>query len=147
MRQASSLTRRPSLGASVIALLVLCMCHLDTANAGTRLLHCEISQGGGDPKVFEFKQTTDPYSVKSVDIDGYFRFKAVMVGAESIAYIKLYTYYRDSDQVILLHEANYVSPAAPSQADSTGSFTGINRLYSPVLGRELQYRCMLRGAV
>ena len=145
MRQASPVTRRPSWGANAIALMTLCVCHIAGANARIPLLRCEISQGGGNPRVFEFKQTVDPYSVKSVDIDGHFRFKAVMVGARRIAYIKLYTYYQDSDRVILLHEAKYVPPAVPSPSDSTRSFTGINYLYSPVLGRELQYSCMLTG--
>ncbi|GAB3096654.1 hypothetical protein [Cupriavidus yeoncheonensis] len=145
MRQASPATRRPSWGANVIALMTLCICHIAGANAEVPLIRCEISQGGGNPRVFEFRQAADPYSVKSVDIDGYFRFKAVMVGAGPIAYIKLYTYYQDSDRVILLHEAKYVPPAVPSPTDSTRSFTGINYLYSPVLGRELQYSCTLTG--
>ncbi|WP_011295925.1 hypothetical protein [Cupriavidus necator] len=146
MHEPNSLKVRPFRAASAIALLIPGMCHIALANASTPLLRCEISQGGGDPKIFDFKPTTDPYSVKSVDIDGYFRFKAVMVGAAPIAYIKLYTYYQDFDRVILLHEAKYVAPAVPSKSDSTGSFTGSNLLYSPVLGRELQYRCRLMGA-
>ncbi|WER49852.1 hypothetical protein CupriaWKF_22285 [Cupriavidus sp. WKF15] len=145
MRQASLPNCRPSWGTSVIALMTLITCQIAGANAGPPLLRCEISQGGGNPRVFEFKQAADPYSVKSVDIDGHFRFKAVMVGARATAYIKLYTYYQDSDRYILLHEAKYVPRAAPSHSDSTGSFTGINYLYSPVLGRELQYSCMLTG--
>lgn len=146
MRQVEHPTRRPR-GASAIALMTLWLCQIAGANAGTLLLRCEISQGGRNPRIFEFRQTADPYSVKSVDIDGHFRFKAAMVGAPDVAYIKLYTYYQDSDQVILLHEAKYVPPAFPSQSDSPGSFTGVNYLYSPVLGRELKYSCMLtRGA-
>lgn len=143
MRQAEQLPRRPSWDAIFIALMILWMSPIAEAKSGKPLLRCQISQGGGDPHIFEFKQTADPYSVKSVDIDGHFRFKAVMVGTEHIAYIKLYTYYQASHQVILLHEAKYVPPAVPSTSDSAGSFTGINYLYSPILGRELQYSCTL----
>ena len=85
----------------------------------------------------------DPYRVKSVDVGEHFRFKAVVVGDERhVDYIKLYTYYRNQRQAVLLHEAEYSAPEAQG-ASSPAALTGTQRLYSPRLGRELSYGCAL----
>jgi hypothetical protein len=78
-----------------------------------------------------------------VNINERFRFKAVVVGsAEKVDYIKLYTYYVSSGRPILLHYANYLSPVAQT-SPAPDALTGQQYLYSPVLGRQLQYACAL----
>jgi hypothetical protein len=105
-------------------------------------LRCKLSQGG-TVQVLDFMQVKDPYSVKAVDIGRHFRFKAVVIGDErKIDYIKLYTYYQSKRQAVLLHEANYLNPKLDASPD-LAALTGTNYLYSPELGRELQYGCAL----
>lgn len=93
-----------------------------------------------------FEPVPDPYAVKAVDINERFRFKAVVIGTgEKIDYIKLYAYYVSSGRAVLLHYAKYLSPV-PRQTALPGSLTGQQYLYSPVLGREMQYACALLEA-
>jgi hypothetical protein len=104
-------------------------------------LRCQIDQAG-ESKTIVSNAVSDPYRAKAIDINGRFRFKAVMVGNDAhIEYIKLYTYYQTARQDVLLHQASYSAidyvPAA------TLPLTGVVRLYSPPLGRELQYACVL----
>lgn len=94
-------------------------------------------------EVLDFTPVQDPYSAKPVDLNGKFRFKAVVIGDEhQIDYIKLYTYFRSKRQAVLLHEAKYLAPVAHA-GQSPVALTGMNYLYSPDLGRELQYGCAL----
>ena len=59
-----------------------------------------------------------------------------------IDYIKIYTYYQSKRQSILLHQAKYLTPASKA-SPSPDALTGVNHLYSPSSGRELQYGCAL----
>jgi hypothetical protein len=117
---------------------------LDSAcAAAVPLLRCTIEQGG-KTQVLEFSPGQDPYAAKAFDINGRFRFKAVVVGdARQIEYIKIYTYDFPKRQPVLLHEAKYLTPAASPLAQPA-SLTGVNYIYSPRLERELQYECVLQ---
>ncbi len=110
-------------------------------------LSCEIFQSGDTLKL-QFEPVSDPYVVKAVDINKRFRFKAVVMGsAEQIEYIKLYTYYMSSGRAVLLHYAKYLAPV-PQKNAAPDSLTGVQYLYSPVLGREIRYSCaLLEGSV
>jgi hypothetical protein len=111
--------------------------------SATPLLHCTIEQGGST-QVLEFGPEREPYTAKAIDINGRFRFKAVMVGdARQIEYIKLYTYDFPKRQPVLLHEAKYLAPFAHPNSQPA-SLTGVNFVYSPRLERELQYECVLQ---
>lgn len=106
-------------------------------------LQCEIAEGG-DAKMIELAPMAEPYDAKAVDINHRFRFKAVVVGSDrQIDYVKLYVYYWFRQQPVLLHEAKYLSPMARVDP-SPDALTGTQYLYSPELGREMQYRCALR---
>ncbi|MES2148523.1 MAG: hypothetical protein V4508_01905 [Pseudomonadota bacterium] len=106
------------------------------------LLRCQIDQGG-NTKVLEFTPSTDPYRVKAIDINGRFRFKAVVIGdANHVEYIKLYTYSAARRQPVLLHEVNYLAPVAQPGA-GPNALTGIHSIYSPQLEREMHYGCAL----
>ena len=110
--------------------------------AASPLLRCEIDQGG-ESYVADFLPSSDPYTVEAKDISGRFRFKVVMLGNEQlIESIKIYTYYQEQHQVVLLHMAKYMPPFIQSQP-SFAALTGVNYLYSPGLERELQYGCAL----
>lgn len=112
------------------------------AFAVPRLL-CEIAEGG-DVRVVEVAPMAEPYDAEGVDINHRFRFKAVVVGSDrQIDYVKLYAYYWSRQQPVLLHEAKYLSPQARLDP-RPDALTGTQYLYSPELGREMQYRCALR---
>ncbi len=87
----------------------------------------------------EFKPGSDPYVVEAIDIDQRFRFKVVVIGDEQkIDYLKTYVYYQTARQPVLLHSAHFFTPIAQP---APSSLTGVNHIYSPDLGRELQYDC------
>lgn len=102
-------------------------------------LRCEITYGG-DTQTVEATPQRDPYGVQAHDIAGRFRFKAVMVGnAGLVDYIKLYVYYQSDSQPVLLHEARYLPPFGAGVGPY--ALTGLNFIYAPGLGYELQYGC------
>jgi hypothetical protein len=110
--------------------------------AGGPRLRCTLDQGGTS-QVIEVGPVTDPYSVEAIDINGRFRFKAVVIGdAQLIQYIKLYTYYQTARRWVLLHEANYLAPRV-QPASSSAALTGRHSLYAPGREREFQYGCAL----
>lgn len=113
------------------------------AQAAPRL-RCQLEQGG-TTQVHEFTPVADPYGVAAIDINGRFRFKAVMIGDErQIQYIKLYTYYQTARRRLLVHEVKYLSPELPA-GTSLMALTGQNYVYSPGKEREFQYSCSLIG--
>jgi hypothetical protein len=130
-----------------------------TVPAASPFLRCKVSQGGMT-YTEDFLPSTDPYSVQARDINGQFQFKAVVLGTESLESIKIYTYYRQQHQVVLLHEVRYLPPfnqniqsseGAPASEnspdpDSHAALTGINYLYSPEVEQELRYGCALLEA-
>jgi hypothetical protein len=127
---------------SLFLVLFLFLAQVDEASSATPLLRCQLSQSG-DIQTLDFVPVSDPYTVKAVDINGRFRFKAVVIGSEQqIDYITLYVYYRAKRQWVLLHQAKYFPPFNQAVFPSA-SLTGVNYVYSPVLGRELQYSCAL----
>jgi hypothetical protein len=127
--------------ASIKALLMLPALLFTPVSHATPLLRCQITYAG-TTHTLDTAPGTDPYSVESMDIDGRFRFKAVVLGAgERIDTIKLYAYYETRRQPVLMHQARYTPPFAAS--DSPYALTGLNYLYSPPLGRELQYGCAI----
>ncbi len=129
--------RRDMAVVALLGLMVFSVC----VQASPRL-RCQVTLNG-ETRDLEFAPTKDPYNVEGIDIRKSFRFKVVVIGDEhQIDYIKLYTYYQSKRQAVLLHEAKYLAPAA-ELAPSPAALTGVNYLYSPVLGRELQYGCAL----
>ena len=118
--------------------------------AALPFLRCEVTQGGMT-YTEDFLPSADPYSVQAKDINGQFQFKAVLLGTESLESVKIYTYYRQQHQVVLLHEARYLPPFNQDIQDSENypnpasyaALTGINYLYSPEVEQELRYGCEL----
>ncbi|MBU0753330.1 MAG: hypothetical protein KJ787_14565 [Gammaproteobacteria bacterium] len=105
-------------------------------------LHCQVGQAGEVLSV-DVRPGANPYDFKAVDIRGNFRFRAVVIGDErTIEYIKLYTYYQTRQQPVLMHQVKYLAPAMPG-VGRTVPLTGVVQLFSPRLGREIQYSCTL----
>ncbi len=131
---------RPALTAVLVGFIAGAL--ISTIASASPRLRCQLSQGD-TAQVLDFAPVLNPYSVKAVDLNGRFRFKAVVIGDERrIDYIKLYTYYQSKRQAVLLHEAKYLAPVVDTGAGSA-TLTGTNILYSPSLGREFQYACAL----
>lgn len=106
------------------------------------LLRCQITQSG-ESRIVDFPPVNDPYSVKAIDINGRFRFKAVVIGdVRKVAYIKLYIYDHAVPQPMLLHEAKYLAPV-PLLDGSYAALTGVIDVYSQPMQRNLQYGCAL----
>lgn len=118
-------------------------CALLSSNiSASPLLRCQIKQGG-ITQTIDTSPTSDPYRVKTIDINGRFRFKAVVVGhLQQVDYVKLYTYFPAPRQPVLLHEATYLAPMVQT-GSAPAALTGLNTVYSPSLERELQYQCTL----
>ena len=94
-----------------------------------------------------FKPVSEPYSVQSVNLADRFRFKAVVLGDETrVDLINLYVFYQTQRQPMLLQHVKYVAPVALSHPDPD-ALTGRVALYSPFLGKELQYSCALHEVV
>lgn len=124
--------------------VVLCGCVGLASHANARpVLRCQIAQGY-QTLVHEASPTQNPYTVQPVEVRNRFRFKAVMVGDEHrVDYVKLYTYYYLRGQPVLAHMVHYPSPPVLQDAEP-GLLTGLQRVYSPQLGFEMQYQCSLR---
>lgn len=90
-----------------------------------------------------FVPTADPYAATSVDLGGRFRFKAVVLGdAHQVSLINLYVSYQTQRQPMLMQHLKFVAPVARHQP-APDALTGRVALYSPFLGKELQYSCAL----
>jgi len=114
---------------------------------GAPLLLCNVTYGGAS-QLIQATPVKDPYPVPSVDIDGTFRFKAVMVGSsEQPDRIVLYTYFNaDTATGVhpkLIQQIKYLPPFKVSVAPYP--LTGEQRLYAGTLERELIYSCTLEG--
>jgi len=109
------------------------------------VLRCQLEEGG-EVRIVETLQGSNPYDFKAIDLGSRFRFRAVVIGnANAIEYIKLYAYYRKEKISVLMHQVTYHAPRVP-EAGATAELTGLVTLYAPPLGRQLQYSCDLAGA-
>lgn len=140
----------PSLFAPAMLFALSQLTHTDAQ--ARPLLRCEITYAGSthileahiqhDAKADAGADTGGAYVSEALDIDGRFRFKALMLGSnDQLATIKLYAYYETRRQPVLLQEVRYQAPFALSTTPY--GLSGLNYLYSPPLGRELQYGCAL----
>lgn len=96
-----------------------------------------------------FAVVTDPYTTEAVPIGNRFRFKAIVLaaqpqagGATTLESINLYVYYNTRRQPMILQHTRFVQPVAQT-APQADALTGRVSLYSPLLGKELQYQCAL----
>ena len=97
---------------------------------------------------------TDPYTVAAVPIGSRFRFKAIVLAATqsnaadappsapAIESVNLYVYYTTRRQPMVMQHVQFRQPQA-LRNPAPDALTGRVALYSPLLGKELQYQCAL----
>jgi hypothetical protein len=106
------------------------------------VLRCQMLQGDST-FVHEVVPTRDPYAYVPFDIRNRFRINAVVIGdAQQVDYVKLYAYYYERGRPVIAHMAHYPSPLVQTSESQT-ALTGLQRVYSPPYGFELQYSCVL----
>ena len=100
---------------------------------------------GGESFTVDAAPTDRPYSVPAQKIGRYFEFKAVYTNAPPrAAAINLYVYAIASGEPVPIHQAKHRPPFnAPG---ARYGFTGLNFVYEPSKGSELQYCCKLRAS-
>lgn len=106
------------------------------------VLRCQMLQGDST-FVHEVVPSANPYSFVPLDIRNRFRLNAVMVGDDrQIDYVKVYAYYYQHGQPVIAHMAHYPSPSVQTN-EHQPPLTGLQRVYAPPYGFELQYHCVL----
>jgi hypothetical protein len=94
-----------------------------------------------------FTPVSEPYTVQSVNLADRFRFKAVVLGNDTrVDLVNLYVSYQTERQPMVLQHVKFVAPVAQLQPEPD-ALTGRVAVYSPFLGKELQYGCALHEVV
>ena len=123
-------------------LLVWWVCLLSLGANASAVLRCNF-EVNAESYQHTFVPVSNPYTAPSVDLGGRFRFKAVVLGdAQQVSLINLYVFYQTERQPMLMQHLKFVAPVAHSQP-TPDALTGRVALYSPFLGKELQYSCAL----
>jgi len=132
-------------GAAALALALLA-CPLPTLAAPE--LQCSFDVNS-ETHHKTFAVVTDPYTAEAVPIGNRFRFKAILLAAQppaanasSLESINLYVYYNTRRQPMIMQHTRFLQPVAQT-APQPDALTGRVSLYSPLLGKELQYQCAL----
>lgn len=91
-----------------------------------------------------FALASDPYTVEGVPIGNRFRFKAIVLGEGAhVESVNLYVYYNTRRQPMVMQHTQFLQPKVVSAA-AEDALTGRVSVYSPLLGKELMYRCALQ---
>ena len=91
-----------------------------------------------------FALASDPYAVEGVPIGNRFRFKAIVLGeGDRVESVNLYVYYNTRRQPMIMQHTQFLQPKVLS-ATAEDALTGRVSVYSPLLGKELMYRCALQ---
>lgn len=111
-------------------------------SAAAPVLRCHFHTAGDDIAL-DVPPIDDPYRAPATPIGRHFKFKAVLAVHDGrIDHATLYTYYPDRGRTILLHTARHAGPSVTDGRDRS-ALTGEQRVYSPILQRELVYGCAL----
>lgn len=105
---------------------------------------CHLSYGG-ETTTIEALPVTSPYAVPPIEIGSYLLFRAVFRREPAdLASIKLYAHANHDDWRPIIQQATYAYPPTPQ---SSHGFTGLQRIYEPRHGGELEYWCEWRKAI
>ena len=108
------------------------------------LLQCDVSYAGTTHKL-KATPTTDPYSVKPVDIGGRFFFKMILQETKGkLDHVLIYAYLDQEPRPLLLQQAKYLGPFP--ETSKPFPLTGQQHLYGGPVERELIYSCALSMA-
>ena len=123
-------------------LWVLCIFLMSFGAVASPVLRCNF-EVNAERSEQTFTPKMDPYTVGSVNLANRFRFKAIVLGDDTrVTSIHLYVSYQTERQPMLLQHAKFVAPQALEQP-TPDALTGRVAVYSPFLGKELQYGCAL----
>ena len=117
-----------------------------SAQAGTEL-QCTFEVNSETHSIV-FRPATDPYTVAAVPVGNRFRVKAIVLAAAPdqagtpIESVNMYVYYNTRRQPMIMQHLQFLQPVA-LRDPAPDALTGRVSLYSPLLGKELQYRCAL----
>ena len=117
-----------------------------SAQAGTEL-QCTF-EVNSETHYRTFNPATDPYTVAAVPVGNRFRVKAIVLAAAPgqantpIESVNMYVYYNTRRQPMIMQHLQFLQPVA-LRNPAPDALTGRVSLYSPLLGKELQYRCAL----
>lgn len=112
-------------------------CH--TTAGALRPLQCTFSYGG-ESKTIPIAPTEDPYQVKPTEVGSRMAWKVLYLtqpAKESV--LTIYVYFLAEEGPKLIQSAKYKPPFPP--ADQAGEFTGVQTIYEPLIGSDLQYSC------
>jgi hypothetical protein len=110
-----------------------------TAHADT--VRCHVIYGG-ETWTLDAAPTTTPYQTRNQAIGRYFEFKLINAELPNTGrFVRIYTYAMSSGDPVLIHQASY-RPPFDARAAHWG-FTGLQYVYEPSKGSELQYWCQL----
>jgi hypothetical protein len=110
------------------------------ATGAPRSLTCTTLYGG-EAKSVPIAPAPDPYAVTPQQLGERFAWRAVYVTSpEDEATLNIYTYALTEEHPVLIHEAKY-HPPYPHGEDGPHGFTGLQSVYEPRNGAELQYWC------
>ena len=138
--------QRPLQTAATTLTFALLFCPLPAVAAPQ--LHCSFDVNS-ETHHKTFGVVADPYTTEAVPIGNRFRFKAILLaagsdggGASGLESINLYVYYNTRRQPMIMQHTRFLQPVAQT-APQPDALTGRVSLYSPLLGKELQYQCAL----
>lgn len=99
---------------------------------------------GGVVTTLQIAPTTNLYTEPAIKIGSFFKFRVVWQTAPAeAAAVHVYVYLDAPDAPTILHQGSWVF----SLEHPTGrGFTGLQRVYEPVHGSELQYWCVGKAA-
>jgi hypothetical protein len=106
------------------------------------VLRCKMLQGDSSFS-HEVMPSRDPYTFVPIDILNRFRINAVVIGdTQQVDYVKVYAYYYAHGKPVIAHMNHYPSPVVQTD-EQQPALTGLQRVYAPPYGFELQYSCSL----
>jgi len=96
---------------------------------------------GGEAKTVAVAPGGDPYRAPALPIGSFFRFRVVIEETPAaLAALKTYVYALQDSGPALVHQASYPWPVVEGPAERHG-FSGLQRVYAPGDGAELEYWC------
>ena len=102
-------------------------------------VECTVEYGGARSPLHA-EPTTQPYEVQPRDFGTYFQMRIVYRREPAdLAGIRVYVYGTKGDVPVLIHQGRWPLPGDGRRP--VPGFTGLQRVYEPLRGTELEYQC------
>jgi hypothetical protein len=107
---------------------------------------------GGDEEVFIVDPRPEPYEAPLLKAAYAFRIRLTLEPHTPEGRLfKFYTYRHYDEQEVILNEGTYLVPSRSKESaratKAVYGFTGLQRIYEPVIERELLYWCEVRSPI